>query len=141
MRMWRNGRRARFRSLWEKSHAGSSPVIRTNSFERYLKFVSSEWTGQFERVTLAMIVDTVNVRSLFRRKWLAPYKSCHPHQLIWEVSQIRIKRMSRTVWTCDARYDSRYRKKTVGNSVEKTWLSQIRIKRMNRTVWTRDARM
>ena len=29
-----------------------------------------------------MIVDTVNVRSLFRRKNLAPYKSCHPHQKI-----------------------------------------------------------
>lgn len=29
MLMWRNGRRARFRSLWEQSHAGSNPVIST----------------------------------------------------------------------------------------------------------------
>ena len=33
MRMWRNGKRVRFRSLWEQSFAGSSPVIRTNSIE------------------------------------------------------------------------------------------------------------
>ena len=35
-----------------------------------------------------MIVDTANVRSLFRRKKLAPYKSCHPHQKILISSDI-----------------------------------------------------
>ena len=39
MLMWRNGRRARFRSLWKQFHAGSSPVISTkqnnpNQFKR-----------------------------------------------------------------------------------------------------------
>jgi hypothetical protein len=28
MRMWRNGRRAALRTLWEQSHGGSSPLIR-----------------------------------------------------------------------------------------------------------------
>src|SRR5437867_8986163 len=29
-RMWRNGRRAALRTLWEQSRGGSSPLIRTN---------------------------------------------------------------------------------------------------------------
>ena len=27
---WRNGRRARFRSVWEQSRGGSSPLLGTN---------------------------------------------------------------------------------------------------------------
>ena len=83
MRMWRNGRRARFRSLWEKSHAGSSPVIRTNSFEKYLKFALSEWTGQYERVTLACKKQVgKQTLAIPSQENFAPYKSCHPHQKI-----------------------------------------------------------
>lgn len=48
MQMWWNGKHARFRSLWEQSLAGSSPVICTNHLKIKFSNSSSIWTGLSE---------------------------------------------------------------------------------------------
>ena len=52
--MWRNGRRAALRTLWEKSYGGSSPLIRT-------KLSAAEGAQQMaDIVTLDLLEDELN---------------------------------------------------------------------------------
>ena len=92
---------------------GSSPFIRTNSFEkisqiRNKRMKGTVWTRD-ARCKKQVGKQTLAIPSQEPCSLQFP----SPHQLIWEVSQIRNKRMKGTVWTRDARCKKQAGKQTL----------------------------